>query len=600
MVEKSYVPFLGEHMSDYNKLGDIPQSVPEEYIQDFRNHLFACFKYLGLGEPTPLQYAMADALQGFNQDMQLQAGRGAGKSVITACLASWFLLRDPNATIMVVSATSNKAAEFMGMVRRIMSLVPYMTHLQPGEADRDNAFALVVGARTKEGQDPSCFAKGITGQLTGSHADYVIGDDVEIQGNSDTATQRQKLLMKIHEFEQIRNVGGRVLLLGTPQTRESIYLQLADAYTITKFPAVMPDKDIVGQAENIAQWIWDLELPSGSPTQPERFPDEVLLERKAKIGPRQFALHYQLDCSLADEAKYPLRLSDLIVLDVSPQVFPEKVVWASADPCRDIPSFGLSGDKCFNPMWISDQYSAYQQTVMTIDPSGRGADETAVIIASTVNGYIIIHELIGLQGGYDPTTLKKIAKIAYDYNINLIRVEDNFGDGMYTQLLRPHVGELCGPVAIEGYRVSGAKEARMISILEPVMAQHRLCFNKKAIKQEETQRQITRLTEYRGALRHDDRVDVLSAAVAYWEDLLGINVDDVIVRRQAIEKDEEMKAWLSDKRRYSHFLGKNISGATRREDPNAEPQMPPKPPGVKMGLGVLKNRQRRQRRFYGS
>ena len=100
-------------MTDFNRKGEVPEKVPEEYIEDFRNHLFACFKYLGLGEPTPLQYAMAEALQNFKKDMQLQAGRGAGKSVITACLASWFLLRDPNSTIMVVSATSNKAAEFM-------------------------------------------------------------------------------------------------------------------------------------------------------------------------------------------------------------------------------------------------------------------------------------------------------------------------------------------------------------------------------------------------------------------------------------------------------------------------------------------------------
>ena len=65
--------------------------VPQEMKDDFRNHLWACFKYLGLGEPTPVQYEMADALQKGPKDMQLQAGRGFGKSVITSCLASSFL-----------------------------------------------------------------------------------------------------------------------------------------------------------------------------------------------------------------------------------------------------------------------------------------------------------------------------------------------------------------------------------------------------------------------------------------------------------------------------------------------------------------------------
>ena len=41
----------------------IPDGVGKDYVEDFRNHLFACFKYLFNTEPTPLQYAMADKLQ---------------------------------------------------------------------------------------------------------------------------------------------------------------------------------------------------------------------------------------------------------------------------------------------------------------------------------------------------------------------------------------------------------------------------------------------------------------------------------------------------------------------------------------------------------
>ncbi len=94
---------------------DIPDHVPEEMIEDARNHLYATMKYLFGVEPTPLQYAMMESLQEHGVDMQLQAGRGAGKSVLTSILASWFLLRDPNCTIMVLSATAQKAVEFISM-----------------------------------------------------------------------------------------------------------------------------------------------------------------------------------------------------------------------------------------------------------------------------------------------------------------------------------------------------------------------------------------------------------------------------------------------------------------------------------------------------
>tara|TARA_R100001594_G_scaffold29140_6_gene54566 strand:- start:5103 stop:6755 length:1653 start_codon:yes stop_codon:yes gene_type:complete len=538
-------------------------TTPPEMLEDFRNHLWACFKYLGIGEPTAAQYAMADALQNGPKDMQLQAGRGFGKSVITACLVSWFLLKDHNSTVLVVSATANKATEFISMTRRILDLVPYCSHLQPKDSDSDNAFAFNVGCRDKVGQDKSCYARGISSQITGSHAEYVVGDDIEIEGNCETANARAKLLNKVSEFEQIRNVGGRVIFLGTPQIRDSIYNQLKDGYPVTKFPAVIPDKNNPMECEDVNPWVWETGLDTGMPTQPERFPEEVLYERQAKIGPRLFALHYKLDTSLADAEKYPLRLSDLVVLDLSPDVCPEKVVWANSVPMRRVPSFGMAGDIIYEPMWVSEKFIPYTQTALFVDPAGRGTDETAVCVASFANGYIFVHELMGLEGGYDKAVLLKIAKVAYEYGIKLIRVESNWGDAMFCQLLRPVVAEICGQVAIEEYRVSGAKESRMISMLEPIMASHRLCFNTKAIKEEETQKQITRLHEGRGALKHDDRVDVLSAAVAYWEDNLGVNIDNVIAKNKEKEQMDVIKDWMNDKRRARSILQGRTSGALR-------------------------------------
>jgi hypothetical protein len=541
-------------------------NVPPEMLEDFRNHMWACFKHLGIGEPTGAQYAMADALQVDTVDMQLQAGRGFGKSVITSCLASWFLLKNPNSTIMVVSATGNKATEFISMTRRILDVVPYCTHLIPGDETTDNAFAFNVGCRTKIGQDKSCFARGITSQITGSHADYVIGDDIEIEGNCETANARSKLLNKVAEFEQIRNVGGKVIFLGTPQIRDSIYNQLKEGYPVTKFPAVVPNKNNPSECEDINPWVWELGLEEGDATQPERFPTDVLMQRKAKIGPRLFALHYKLDTSLADAEKYPLRLSDLIVLDVNRDVCPEKIVWANSVPMKRVPSFGMAGDMVYEPMWISDNYTDFKQTVMFVDPAGRGKDETGICISSFANGYVYIHELLGYDGGYDRATLMKICQLAREYEIKLVFVESNFGDAMFCQLLAPIANEICGGnLGIKEYRVQGQKEARMIDALEPVMSQHRLVFNRKAIVSEENQKQLTRLHDARGALARDDRVDVLSAAVGHWYDMLHLDVDKVIKKNRSEAREKTIEGWLSDDRVFG-ILGNRISGAVLRQD----------------------------------
>tara|TARA_R100000951_G_scaffold45132_2_gene38478 strand:+ start:524 stop:2248 length:1725 start_codon:yes stop_codon:yes gene_type:complete len=543
----------------------LPSIIPEEILTDFRNHLHQCMKYLGLGEPTPLQYMMAERLQSGSDEFQLQAGRGAGKSVLTSMFASWLLLRDPDHVIMVLSATAIKSTEFVSMTRKILTLVPYMKHLEPGPNTPDSAFGFNVECKTKTGQDKSVYSRGISSQITGSHADTVILDDVEIEKNSETAEAREKLLNKVWEIEQIRNPGkGLIRILGTPQSSESIYNKLRDAYPCYKFPAIVPNPDIPGQIVDVDAQILEMDKPIGESTQPERFPNDLLSERKARIGPKLFSLHYHLDTSLADQDRYPLRLNDLVVLDLDHTVHPDKIVWSS-EPVKNMPSFGLNGDVISKPMWASDTFTEYKHTVMHIDPSGRGTDETAVCIASFGNGYIWIHELVGFDGGYEDAVLQKIVKLALEYPLlNLIRYEENYGDGMFGSLLRPHVGRLAGSqIGVEGYRVTGMKESRIINTLEPVMSQHRLCMSKKCIRQEETQRQITRLYERRGALKHDDRVDVLAATVGYFENTLGIDVDEVIAQNEHDAQMQIIASWEDDKRRAGLLLGDRISGASR-------------------------------------
>lgn len=543
----------------------LPEGIPDDILTDFRNHLHQCMKYLGLGEPTPLQYMMAERLQSGSDEFQLQAGRGAGKSVLTSMFASWLLLRDPDHVIMVLSATAIKSTEFISMTRKILTLVPYMKHLEPGPNTPDSAFGFNVECRTKTGQDKSVYSRGISSQITGSHADTVILDDVEIEKNSETADAREKLLNKVWEIEQIRNPGkGLIRILGTPQSSESVYNKLRDAYKCFKFPALFPNEDMPGQMRDVDPLILELDLEPGDSTQPERFSDTLLAERKARIGPKLFSLHYHLDTSLADEDRFPLRLQDLIVLDIDNEVHPDKVVWCS-DPCKTISSFGLNGDLITVPMWVSENYTPFKHTVMHIDPSGRGNDETSVCVASYGNGYVWVHELLGFDGGYEDDLLQKIVKIALEYpRLNLIRYEENYGDGMFGSLLRPHIGRMAGTqIGLDGYRVSGMKESRLINTLEPVMAQHRLCISKKAIKEEENQRQLTRLYEKRGALKHDDRVDVLSASVQYFEDTLGIDVDEAIAKNEEAEKVRQQNEWENDERRAEYLLGHRTSGATR-------------------------------------
>lgn len=93
------------------------------------------------------------------------------------------------------------------------------------------------------------------------------------------------------------------------------------------------------------------------------------------------------------------------------------------------------------------------------------------------------------------------------------------------------------PVTInpEKNRANTQKEKRIIDILEPVLSQHRLVVSRSVIEEDtktEDPRyslfyQLTRITRDRGALVHDDRLDALAGAVAYWMESLRKNQDTV-------------------------------------------------------------------------
>jgi hypothetical protein len=60
---------------------------------------------------------------------------------------------------------------------------------------------------------------------------------------------------------------------------------------------------------------------------------------------------------------------------------------------------------------------------MSIDPSGRGKDETGYAVVKMLNGFLFVTRAGGLQGGYDTPTLTKLAKIAKEEGVNQVIID---------------------------------------------------------------------------------------------------------------------------------------------------------------------------------
>lgn len=510
----------------------LPESELQRVRGDFRVFAYLVWLHLNLPRPTDVQYDIAHYLQHGPRRSVIEAFRGVGKSWLTSAFVCWLLLNNPQLKILVVSASKDRADQFSTFVKRLIAEVPILQHLSPAPGQRDSMISFDVGPATPD-HSPSVKSVGITGQLAGSRADVLIADDVEVPNNSQTQTMRDRLSESVKEFDAILKPGGRVIYLGTPQTEMSLYNQLPErGYEIRVWPALYPELTKIDSykgtlAPLILRNLEGNPLLVGRTTDPQRFSDEDLLERRMSYGRAGFALQFMLDTSLADGDRYPLKISDLIIMSLDPERAFTKVSWA-ADPAlviNDLPNVALTGDKYYRPMWKSSEMTEYTGAMMFIDPSGRGADETGYAVTKQLFGNVFLMDAGGLRMGYTKESLEALALIAKANKVKLIQVESNFGDGMFIELLKPILGRIY-PCTVEEVRATGQKELRIIETLEPVMSSHRLIVDLSLVERDyktaETDikyslfYQMTRITKERGALSHDDRLDAVEGAVKYW------------------------------------------------------------------------------------
>ena len=548
---------------------------------DFKLFLQALWNELDLPNPTRAQYAIADYLQHGPKRLQIQAFRGVGKSWITGAFVLWTLFINPEKKIMIISASKERADNMSIFLQKLIIETPWLKHLQPkGDDSRWSRISFDVSCSPH--QAPSVKSVGITGQLTGSRADLMILDDIEVPGNSMTEFMREKLLQLCTEAESILTPkpDSRIMFLGTPQTTFTVYRKLAErSYKPFVWPARYPRK--VSQYEGLLapQLVEDIDKGAKKwEVTDDRFDNDDLVEREASMGRSNFMLQFMLDTSLSDAEKFPLKCADLIVTSVNPTTAPESVVWCS-DPqnvIKDLPTVGLPGDYFYSPMQLQGEWDSYQETICSVDPSGRGTDETAAAFISQRNGFLYLHDMRAYRDGYSDQTLLDILKGCKKYGVSKLLIETNFGDGIVSELFRKHLQQTKQGIDIEEVRANVRKEDRIIDSLEPILNQHRLVIDRSVIEKDFKSNpdaapeerllymlfyQMSRMCREKGAIRHDDRLDALSQGIKYYTDAMGISALEAIKDRKRTEWNAMLEEFFDDPQSSANHLvlGMNLT-----------------------------------------
>ena len=543
-------------------------TIENQLKNDFRYFLTAVWTHLALPAPTRAQLCIAEYLQNGPKRLQIQAFRGVGKSWITAAFVLWTLYNDSNKKIMVVSASKDRADSFSIFCQRLILEVPWMAHLKPKNDDqRWSRVSFDVGPAAPH-QAPSVKSVGITGQLTGSRADLMVLDDVEVPNNSMTELQREKLLQLVTECESILTPkrDSRIMFLGTPQTTFTVYNKLRQRnYKPFVWPARYPRKVAMYDGLLAPQLENDLETTEDLTWKPTdtRFQERDLLERESAMGRSNFMLQFMLDTSLSDAEKFPLKFADLVVTPVNPETAPENIIWCSSpeNVLKDLPSVGLPGDHFHKPMQFQGDWKPYQETICSVDPSGRGTDETVACYLSQLNGFIYLHEIKAFRDGYSDSTLLEILKGCKKYKASTLLIESNFGDGIVSELFKKHCQNTKTGINIEETRANVRKEDRIIDSLEPVLNQHRLVVDPEVVNWDYRSNQdapgesrllymlfyqMSRMCREKGAVKHDDRIDALAQGVKWFTDALAISANVEIKQRKLDDWLDLQQAWVED------------------------------------------------------
>ena len=471
--------------------------------------------------------------------LQVQAFRGCGKSTLAQIYILWKLYWDADYKVIILSASNDRAKEQVRFLRKTIKTLPFLKHMSPEKKQRDQANSFDV-AGSKPSPSPSVTSKGIGGQVTGSRANLILTDDVEVSTNIGKKDTLQALNTLFNEAVHILfPENSKMLCLGTPHGIESFYNSLPQrGFTVHKYPLLLNWK--TGHQERSADQT--------------RFPMKVIRERQKIISESEFSLQYQLDTDTKDVETYPLKLEYLKILEDSPKVneAQEQVFRSSHEVDMFVP--GTKGNDKLYKAEGRGLFVPYQRKIMFVDPAGGGKDETAITICAALNGYI---HCLGFWtvNSWSKSEIAKIAKLVEDYKVSEFFYESNFGDSMLGQLLKPYIKVPMTPV-----RSTKNKQARIVDTLLPLLEDGRIVFYEDTVREDCIKGHYSFFNQFvnvskiiKNSLKHDDKLDCFAGACDAMKE--NVAVDELAMMQM---KREELLQKELDEIAYGKSFGSYV------------------------------------------
>jgi hypothetical protein len=329
-------------------------------------------------------------------------------------------------------------------------------------------------------------AKGITTNMTGTRADIIICDDVEVPKTCDTPDKREQLRERLLELDYILVPGGLQLYAGTPHSWYTIY---ADAPRCE----IGEDREFLKNFHRLVIPVLDEE---GKSVWPERFSSEVIEATRLKTGPNHFSS--QMMCQPVNITTGHLNPDDL-------KIYTDEIQYSEA--ARQ-PVLTLAGRRMVS-------VSAWWDPAFGRDGGDRSI--LAVLYADAEGEYWLHHVAqikLSLRDDEDEATqqCRQVAALAEKFYLPSIALETNGLGKFLPGLLRQQLGKAGLICAVREITSRRPKNIRILEAFDAVLAAQALNVHRTVLATPF----LYELQEWRPGKtsRHDDTLDAVAGALS--------------------------------------------------------------------------------------
>lgn len=184
--------------------------------------------------------------------------RGHLKSHCMAVWCAWKVTKEPEVTILYISATAQLAEDQLYAIKGMLDNNIYKRYwpsmINPEEGKREKWASTAISVdhpkRKLEGiRDATIRTAGLTTNTTGWHADVIIPDDVVVPDNAYTEDGRRKCAAAMSQLSSIKNAGGLIKACGTRYHPKDQYA----TWKVQVEPIYDDNGDFIGE-----QPIWEI------------------------------------------------------------------------------------------------------------------------------------------------------------------------------------------------------------------------------------------------------------------------------------------------------------------------------------------------------